>query len=117
MKQLNISQLIDIYYDIYETFNNEEVFIHAIYSIMARNNRRTGKLIIRKDFNNLNLKRYTSVLVELAGYPKFKIEEFEKDFEKDITQIINRIDSFDIGDIDNRELCKLIEVCKRLLHD
>ncbi|MCK4442229.1 MAG: hypothetical protein KAU90_09500 [Sulfurovaceae bacterium] len=116
MKKNTITELINYYYDIYDTVNGDEEFIiYCIFVIMTRNRRYINKQVIRRDLSDLNLKKYKYVLEELSSYPYFKFNELKKDYDSDLKPIINKLLAFDKDDnLKNKDLDRIIEICNRL---
>ena len=111
--------LIDIYYDLFHYYQDDEIVINAIYHIMRRNNRKTVKSLIRKDLLKLNLMRYEKALIELSNYSNsaldfFKISEFSN--LNNITNILNNLLSYNGNDIDlnDKKIDEIIRICLKL---
>jgi hypothetical protein len=90
-EQLPISQLIDIYYDLFEYFNDNEPIVNAISTISKRDKRFINKAVIRKDITSLNLLKYSNPLQELYNLPKLELEKYKKDFDLELL-FLNIID-------------------------
>jgi len=90
-EKLTISQLIDIYYDLFEYFNDNEPIVNAISTISKRDKRFINKAVIRKDITSLNLLKYSNPLQELYNLPKCELEKYKKDFNLELL-FLNIID-------------------------
>jgi hypothetical protein len=116
--QHTLSTLINIYYDLYDYYKNEEYVINAIYHIMKRNNRHKIKSLIRTDLTDLNLKKYTSCLVELSSYSNERLDYFKLDSIANLDNIICNLEIIEYNKnsitLDRKKLERIIKLCQKL---
>jgi len=109
------SDLIDIYYDLFDYFGDEEVIITAIAYIGKRNNRSRGRQVIRQDLAVLNLKKYQSIFLELSNYPKSKLDSFKSTHFSDLNHILSIltiINDIDMVYTDLKDILKLNQIAE-----